>query len=61
MSFILAYLRRNLNEIVNVVEAFLRMAGSLASLTPTDKDDSIVAAIKAGFAKIKSFLSGMGV
>lgn len=53
---IVAYLRRNMAEIVNAIEAILRLAGSLASLTATSKDDSIVAAIKAGFAKVKAFL-----
>lgn len=61
MSGIIAYLRRNLAEIVNVIEAIIRIAGSLASLTPTPKDDSIVEAIKNGFAKVKSFLLGAGV
>lgn len=61
MSGIIAYLRRNLSEIVNVIEAILRLAGSLASLTPTTKDDSIIDAIKSGFGKIKDFLSGTGI
>ena len=57
---VIAYLRRNLEEIVNLIEAVLRVAGSLASLTPTDKDDSVVAAIKAGFGKVKDFLLKAG-
>jgi len=61
MSGIIAYLRRNIAEIVNLIEALIRIAGSLASLTPTPKDDSIVAAIKAGFAKVKSFLLNLGI
>lgn len=60
MSGIIAYLRRNISEIVNAVEALLRLAGSLASLTKTPKDDSIIAAIKAGFAKVKDFLLSVG-
>lgn len=56
----IGYIKRNLAEIVNVIEAVLRLAGSLASLTATEKDDSIVAAVKAGFKKIKSFLLGTG-
>ena len=56
MAYILGYIRRNLAEVVNLIEAILRIAGSIASLTPTDKDDSIVAGIKAGFKKIKDFL-----
>ena len=31
----IAYLRRNAAEIANVIEAILRLAGSIASLTPT--------------------------
>ena len=50
------YIRRNLSEVVNLFEAILRVLGSLASLTPTKKDDSIVAALKSGFAKVKDFL-----
>lgn len=46
---------------MNAVEALLRLAGSLASLTKTPKDDSIIAAIKAGFAKVKDFLLSVGV
>lgn len=58
---IVAYLRRNLEEIVNLVEAVIRVLASIASLTPTQKDDSVVAAIKAGFAKVKSFLLNLGL
>ena len=61
MKGILAYLRRNVAEIVNVIEALLRVAGSLASLTSTPKDDSIIESIKSGFAKVKAFLLGTGV
>ncbi len=57
----IGYLRRNIEELVNLVEAILRLAGSIASLTSTEKDDSVVAAVKAGFAKVKSFLLRMGV
>ena len=57
---IIGYLRRNIAEVVNLIEAILRVLGSLASLTPTAKDDSIVAAIKSGFAKIKNFLLSVG-
>jgi len=34
----IGYIRRNLAEIVNIIEAILRLAGSLASLTPTEKE-----------------------
>ena len=60
IGYILGYLRRNLAEIINLIEAIIRIAGSIASLTPTDKDDSVVATIKAGFAKVKDFLLQIG-
>ena len=56
MNKIISYLKRNVSEIFNVVESLLRLAGSVASLTPTPKDDSVIAAIKAGVKKIKDFL-----
>ncbi len=56
MSKIIGYIKRNLSEIVNIIEGVLRLAGSLASLTATSKDDSIVDAIKRGFDKIKGYL-----
>ena len=55
----IGWIRRNLEEIVNLIEAILRLAGSICSLTATKKDDSIVAAIKAGFAQVKGFLLGV--
>ncbi len=56
----LAYLKRNAGELVNLIEAFLRLAGSIASFTPTDKDDSIVATVKVWFGKAKGFLERIG-
>ncbi len=56
---IIGYLRRNAAELVNLIEAVIRLAGSIASLTPTPKDDSVVEAIKNGFAKVKVFLLGI--
>ena len=52
----LAYIRRNLSEIINCIEALIRLAGSIASLTATSKDDSIIAKIKEVFGQIKAFL-----
>jgi len=54
---IIAYIMRNLSELVNCVEAALRLAGSIASLTPTPKDDSVVAKIKEIFKKIKELFA----
>ncbi len=57
MNKIIAYIMRNLSELVNCVEAALRLAGSIASLTPTPKDDSVVAKIKEIFKKIKELFA----
>lgn len=57
----IGYLRRNMAELVNLIEAVIRLAGSIASLTPTDKDDSIVATIKSGFEKVKNFFLNLGI
>ena len=54
---VINYLRRNISEVFNILEAVLRLAGSIASLTPTQKDDSVIVVIKAGFKKIKDFFS----
>lgn len=56
----IGWLRRNIEELVNLIEAILRLAASICSLTPTEKDDSVVAAIKSGFAKVKDFLLRVG-
>lgn len=56
MSKILSYIMRNLGELVNVVEAAIRLAASIASLTGTPKDDSVIDTIKKGFRKIKKLL-----
>lgn len=54
------YIRRNISELINLIEAVLRLAGSIATFTPTSKDDSVIDALKVGFGKIKSFLSKVG-
>jgi hypothetical protein len=61
MSGIIGYLRRNLAEIVNLIEAIIRILASIASLTSTPKDDSVIATIKARFAKVKNFLLKVGI
>jgi len=53
---IVKYLADNLYQIVNLIEAILRVAGAIVPLTPSTKDDVIVNGIKTGFGKIKSFL-----
>ena len=55
--FIIKYIADNLYQLVNLIEAVLRVAGAIVPLTPSTKDDVIVNGIKAGFDKIKSFLS----
>jgi len=53
---IVKYLADNLYQIVNLIEAILRVAGAIVPLTPSTKDDVIVNGIKDGFGKIKGFL-----
>jgi len=55
MSKILAYIMRNLGELVNVVEAAIRLAASTACLTSTPKDNSAIETIKRFFKRIKKF------
>ena len=61
LAAVAGYLKRNFSELVNLVEGLIRFAGSIASLTPTPKDDSIIASIKAGFKKVKDFLARLGI
>ena len=53
---IVKYLADNLYQIVNLIEAILRVAGAIVPITPSTKDDVIVNGIKAFFDKVKGFL-----
>ena len=56
MGKIIAYLLKNLVGLVGIVEAVLKAAGMIISLTPTKKDDKVYAVIDGIFTKIKKFL-----
>jgi len=56
VTLIIKYVVDNLYQIVNLIEAVLRVAAAIVPITPSPKDDAIVLAVKAGFDKIKSFL-----
>lgn len=56
MALILSYLFKNLAIIIGVIEAVLKAAAAIISLTPTKKDDMIYAAVDAVFSKIKQIL-----
>ena len=53
---VFAYLFKNLGLIVGIIEALLKAAGAIVSLTPTKKDDAVVAFIDLWFSKIKGWL-----
>ena len=53
------YIADNLYQIVNLIEAVLRVAASIVPLTPSTKDDVLVNGLKSGFGNIKSFLLKM--
>ena len=59
LKTVINYLVKNLYQIINLVEAVLRVAAAIVSLTPSTKDDSIVEVVKGVFEKIKSFLSNL--
>lgn len=59
MKFILgvvAYIFKNLGVIIGIAEAVLKAAGAIISLTPTKKDDGVMAFIDKWFSAIKKFL-----
>ena len=56
MEKILNYLKVNLYQIVNLVEAVIRLAGAIVIFTKTSKDDEVVQKIKEVFKKIKDYL-----
>lgn len=53
---VFAYLFKNLGLIVGVIEAILKAAGAIISITPTKKDDAIYAFIDKWFSLIKKWL-----
>jgi len=56
MSKIISYIFKNLALLLGIVEAVLKVAGGIVSMTPTKKDDAIVDMINSGFSAIKKVL-----
>lgn len=54
---VLSWLGENWVVLVAVVYGLLNVANSVTSLTPTDKDDKVVAKIKSVVSKVVDFLS----
>jgi phage-related minor tail protein len=53
---VLAYLLKNSGLIVGVIEAVLKALGGIVSLTPSKKDDAVVAFLDTWFTKIKGWV-----
>ena len=53
---ILGYVAKNLYQIINLIEALLRVLAGIVELTPSVNDDRYVGNIKNIFEKVKSFL-----
>lgn len=53
---VLAYLLKNGGLIIGLVESVLKVLGGIVSLTPTKKDDAVVAFLDTWFTKIKQII-----
>ena len=53
---VLAYLLKNGGLIIGLVESALKVLGGIVSLTPTKKDDAVVAFLDKWFTKIKQLI-----
>jgi len=56
MSKIISYIFKNLALWIGIIEALLKVAAGIVSLTPTKRDDAIVEMIDKGFSAIKKVL-----
>jgi hypothetical protein len=56
MSKIISYIFKNLALLLGIVEAIIKVASGIVSMTPTKKDDAIVEMIDKGFSAIKKIL-----
>jgi len=56
MSKIISYIFKNLALLIGIIEAILKVAAGIASMTPTKRDDAIVEMIDKGFSAIKKVL-----
>lgn len=55
MGKIIGYVLKNIAILIGCLEALLKLAGGIVSLTPTKKDDKVVEFIDLWFGKIKKF------
>ena len=56
MSKIISYIFKNLALWIGIIEALLKVAAGIVSMTPTKRDDAIVEMIDKGFSAIKKVL-----
>jgi hypothetical protein len=56
MSKIISYIFKNLALIIGIIEAILKVAAGIASMTATKRDDAIVEMIDKGFSNVKKVL-----
>ena len=56
MSKIISYIFKNMALLIGIVEAILKVAAGIVSLTPTKSDDAIVEMIDKAFSAIKKVL-----
>ena len=52
----IAWIFKNLSLLVGIIEAILKVAAGIVSLTPTKKDDAVVAFVDKWFSIIKKWL-----
>jgi hypothetical protein len=53
---VLSYLIKNLAIIIGVLEAIMKVAAGIVSMTPTKKDDAVYATVDKYFSIIKKWL-----
>lgn len=53
---VLAYIVKNMSVLIGVVESVLKAVAAIVSLTPTKKDDVVLATVDKVFSQIKVFL-----
>jgi hypothetical protein len=56
MSKIISYIFKNMALLIGIIEALLKVAAGIVSLTPTKRDDAIVDIIDKAFSAIKKVL-----
>ena len=57
---IIGYIAKNIYQVVNLIEAILRVAVAIVEFTPSTNDDIFVGKVKDWFDKIKGFLLKAG-